>query len=318
MGNERRPVDARATACMVVMCAIWGTQQVIIKLAASSMAPLLQVGVRSGVAAALVALVVLYRREHRALAGWTLRGGILAGVLFGAEFVLVGEGLRFTTASHIAIFLYTAPIFAAFGLGVSLPEERLAPLQWCGIGLAFAGVVATFAGRGAAPAGSMTWLGDLLGIAAGAASGATTTVVRVSALSRAPASVTLLYQLVGGFVLACGAAVALGEVRVTWTPVLTAGLLYQSVIVSFASYLAWFSLLRVYLASRLGVISFLAPVFGTVFGMTVLGEHLDIAFICGAVMIMGGIVLVSADDLLRTGRRPAAMCDTCVPDTAAQ
>ncbi|MCW4590409.1 DMT family transporter [Gluconacetobacter entanii] len=309
MGNERRPVDARATTIMVMMCAIWGTQQVIIKLAAASMAPLLQVGVRSGISAVLVALVVLYRRDHAALARWTLRGGVLAGLLFGTEFVLVGEGLRLTTASHIAIFLYTAPIFAAFGLGLCLPEERLAPLQWCGIGLAFAGVVASFAGRGPAPAGSMAWLGDLLGIAAGAASGATTTVVRVSALSRAPASVTLLYQLVGGFVLATAAAVMMGEVRVTWTPVLAAGLLYQSVIVSFASYLAWFALLRIYLASRLGVISFMAPVFGTVFGVTVLGEQLDTAFICGAVMILGGIVLVSAQDLLRGGRRARAIPD---------
>lgn len=38
------------------------------------------------------------------------------GGLFGLEFLLVGEGMRHTSASHMVVFLYTAPIFAALGL----------------------------------------------------------------------------------------------------------------------------------------------------------------------------------------------------------
>jgi len=51
--------------------------------------------------------------------------GLTVGVLFALEFLLVAEGLRHTSASHMVVFLYTAPIFAALGLHWRLPAERL-------------------------------------------------------------------------------------------------------------------------------------------------------------------------------------------------
>ena len=136
--TERRPIDATAALTMVVLCCIWGTQQVAIKLAAPFMAPLFQVGLRSGMAALILLDVIVLRREHQALQRGYWGPGLLAGALFGLEFVLFALGLRFTNASHMAIFLYTAPIFAGLALHMKLPEERLMPLQWGGIAIAFA------------------------------------------------------------------------------------------------------------------------------------------------------------------------------------
>ncbi len=59
MSATRQGVDAFALQLMVLLCGIWGLQQVGIKLAAPDMAPLLQVGLRSGIAAVLVALSML-------------------------------------------------------------------------------------------------------------------------------------------------------------------------------------------------------------------------------------------------------------------
>ena len=306
--DARRPIDATATASMVVLCALWGTQQVAIKLAAPDMSPVLQVGLRSGLACVLVALVVWLRREWPTLRGDAWRPGLLAGALFGLEFVLFAQGLRFTSASHMSIFLYTAPVFAALGLHLRLAEERLAPVQWIGIAVAFAGIVLSFSGRGGDAEGGDAWIGDLLGLAAGAAWGATTLVVRTSRLARAPAAVTLWYQLVGACVLALGSALVLGETHATVTGRLFVSLAYQTVILSAASYLAWFSLMRVYLASRLGILSLMTPVFGIGFGIVILGDHLTPGFLAGAALILSGILLVSGRDVLlrrTTRRRPA-------------
>jgi drug/metabolite transporter (DMT)-like permease len=64
-------------------------------------------------------------------------------------------------------------------------------------------------------------------------------------------------------------------------------------VVSFASYLTWFWLLRHYLASRLGVFSFLTPLFGVAFGVWLLDEPLEPSFLVGAILVCAGIVLVS-------------------------
>ena len=291
----RQALDTRAITLMAVLCAIWGMQQVVLKATAADISPIMQIALRSGAAALLVGLLMAWRKEPMNLRDGTLRPGMAVGVLFGLEFLLVAEGLRNTSASHMVVFLYTAPIFAALGLHWRLPAERLGALQWLGIALAFGGMALVFLGR-SAPASAVPnnglW-GDFLGLLGGVAWAATTVVVRSSALSKAPATQTLLYQLVGAFVLLLVGAFATGQARFNPTPTVWASLAFHTLVVSFASFLAWFWLLRSYLATRLGVFSFLTPMFGMVFGVWLLDEPMELRFLIGAVPVLVGIVLVS-------------------------
>lgn len=72
------------------------------------------------------------------------RDGFLLALGFAGEFFFVAEGLRFTSAAHMSVLLYTAPLFAAVGLAIKLPEERLSVIQWGGVLLAFLGIGAAF------------------------------------------------------------------------------------------------------------------------------------------------------------------------------
>ena len=293
--DSRKALDGRAIGLMLVLCAIWGLQQVVLKATAADITPLFQIALRSGGAALLVGLLMLARRDRLSVVNGTWRAGLLVALLFGVEFWLVGEGLRHTSAAHMVVFLYTAPIFAALGLHWRLAAERLTALQWLGIALAFLGLALAFFGRAAAPGpanGNMLW-GDFLGLMGGMAWGATTVVVRSTALARAPATETLMYQLVGAFVLLMAVALSTGQAHVNFTAQVVASLVFHTLVVSFVSFLVWFWLLRQYLAAQLGVFSFLTPMFGIVFGALWLGERIESSFLVGAVPLMAGIVLVS-------------------------
>jgi len=296
---------------MASLCLIWALQQIVLKATAAEFAPLLQIALRSGIAAALVWLLMLARRERLSLADGNWRAGLAVGLLFSLEFLLLGEAVRRTSASHLVVLLYTAPIFAALGLHWRLPEERLRPAQWLGILLSFSGIALTFFNRAGASSGalrgaasSMLW-GDALAVLAGLAWGATTVLVRCTRLARAPATQTLLYQLAAAFVLLLAAAIALGQTRFSATPLAWGVLAFQSLIISFASYLAWFGLLRRYLASQLGTFSFMTPLSGIVLGAWLLGEAIEPAFLGGAALVLAGIVLVSGHAWL--GRRIRAV-----------
>ncbi len=294
--NSRKTLDSASIGLMVVLCLIWGLTQVVLKMAAADITPLMQIALRSGIAALLVGLLMLARKERLTIADGTWKPGLLVGGLFALEFLMVGEGLRLTTASHMAVFLYTAPIFAALGLHWLMPSERLGKLQWAGISLAFCGIAITFLVRENPRSDIDTaemLLGDLLAVAAGMAWGATTVAVRCSKLARVSAAQTLLYQLAGAFVLLIIATVVLNQTEIRWTGIAWASLLFQSVVVCFASYLAWFWLLRHYMASQLGVFSFLTPLFGVAFGVWLLNEPLELSFAVGAVLVLTGIVMVS-------------------------
>lgn len=295
--NTSRPastLDMRATGVMVLLCLIWSLQQVSLKAIAGQASPMLMVALRSLIALLLLAALMARRGEALQRARW--KPGALVGALFGLEYLLVTEALRLTQASHVTVFLYTAPIFAALGLQARLPAERLARLQWAGIVLAFGGIALAFLGGAELRAGGAAGpalLGDALALLAGAAWGATTVTIRCSALAAAPATETLLYQLLGACVLLLPAVALSGQWHFEPTAAVWAHLGFQSLIVSFASFLTWCWLLRRYLASRLSVFSFLTPLFGVLLGAGLLGEALEPAFVAGSGLVLAGIVLVA-------------------------
>lgn len=304
LSDERRPIDAFALGTMLLLCALWGVQQVAIKITARDVGPVMQATLRSGMSAICVAVFVVWRRDLGAFRRATWRAGLLAGGLFGIEFLFIAEALRLTSASHVSVFLYTAPVFAALGLHLLLPAERLRPLQWAGIAIAFGGIVVTFAGGlGRATLDARTLAGDLLAVLGGLAWGVTTVTVRASSLSEAPASQTLLYQLAIGFVVQLAYALVTGQAgHVALTVLAWASLLFQAVLVSFVSYLTWFWLLRRYLATRLSVMSLLTPIFGVGAGVLLLRDPVDARFAIGATLVLVGIAVVSGGYLFRTTR----------------
>ncbi|MFJ0800064.1 DMT family transporter [Bordetella bronchiseptica] len=294
----RRPLDGFATYVMLALCICWGFQQIAIKLVAADVSPTLQIGLRSAFAAVVLIWVVLRHEGLGALRDGTLGPGLAVGALFALEFLLVGVGLEYTTASHMAVFLYTAPIFTALGLHLLLPDERLKPLQWLGVAVAFGGIATAFLGKGHAAVPGML-LCDLLGVLAGAAWGATTVAIRKSSLSEAAPAKTLFYQMLMAGLALPAFHFASGGAAPVWSGAALASLGFQSVVVALSSYLAWFWLLRRYLATRLAVLSFMTPLFGVTFGVLILDEPLDSGFVIGAVLVLAGITLVSGAELLR-------------------
>ena len=291
--QRKTTLDAAAIGLMVLLCGLWGFQQVTIKLAAVAISPLLQAGIRSAVAVALVAIWARARGLPLGLKDRSLLPGLLAGALFAAEFGMLYWALTFTTAARAVVFLYTSPFVVAAGVHWLVPSEALGRWQLLGLACAFAGVVIAVSDNLTMPQGRQLQ-GDLLAIGAGVMWGATTVVIRVSRLATLPAAKTLLYQLAVSAVLLPPVALALGETQVhDLTPLTWAALAYQTVVVAFASYLAWFWLITRYPAGRLSAFSFLTPLFGMLFGAVVLDERITSALAAAMALVAAGLWMVN-------------------------
>ncbi|MBL8289323.1 MAG: DMT family transporter [Rubrivivax sp.] len=296
MSDDRRlHLDARAVALLLACCALWGVAQVVIKVTLAEIPPFLQAAARSGGAALLLLAWMRWRGQGLRPERATWRGGLAAGVLFGAEFACIFSGLQFTNASRLAVFLYTAPFVVALGMPFIARSERLSAVQALGLAGAFAGVVWAFAEGFGAQAGPRQWLGDALGLTAAVLWGATTLVVRGSALGRASAEMALLYQLaVSALLLGVGAFVAGERWPVSVSATSWALLAFQAAVVSFASYLVWFWLVRHYPATQISVFTLLTPIFGLLAGVWLLGEPLTTRLVVALAAVCAGIWLVNA------------------------
>ena len=299
MTDRKTSLDGLAVASLLLCCVLWGLNQVAAKLALADVPPLIQAGARSLGAALLVALWAWRGSVSLSTRNGTLAAGLLAGALFAAEFACVFIGLQYTSASRMIVFLYASPFVVALGLPLVAHSERPGAVQWLGLAAAFGGVAWAFAEGFSASfvaLGPRQWLGDTLGLVAAVLWGATTLVIRGSRLASAPPEQTLLYQLLVSGVLLTAASPLLGETWPAWSslgprPLLLMG--FQTVVVTFASFLLWFWLVRHYPATRVTAFTLLTPLFGLMAGVLLLGEPLTPRLVVACAAVVLGIALVN-------------------------
>lgn len=294
--HERKShLDSFAVASLLLCCVLWGLNQVAAKAALTEIGPLWQAGLRSLGAAALVALWARWRGIALFQRDGSLPGGLLAGALFGLEFACIFIGLQFTSASRMVVFIYLSPFVVALGMPFISRAERLSLRQAAGLLLAFGAVAWAFAeGFGGASTSPKQWLGDALGLLAALLWGGTTLAIRATRLAQASAEKTLLYQLgLSGLGLSL-AALLVGETApLQWSARLGGLMFFQTVIVSFASYLLWFWLIRHYPATRLASFTLATPLFGLMAGVLLLGEPLTLRLVVALAALAAGIALVN-------------------------
>ncbi|MEH2493893.1 drug/metabolite transporter (DMT)-like permease [Bradyrhizobium sp. AZCC 1678] len=284
-----------AIALMLMLCLSWGFNQIAVKLVLPDVPPMLQALARSIGALPVLLLIGWFRGVKFFERDGTLWPGVIAGTIFGIEFVLIYRGLLLTSASRAVVFLYVAPFFVALGSFVFLGERLRAP-QWGGLALSFAGVALAI-GVPQTNVDAKVLLGDFLIVVGGALWAATTLIVKTTALIKAPAEKGLGYQVAISIPILALAAWISGE-TITHVPgpLSLALLAYQAFWVVGLTFLLWFALVKTYSASKLSAFTFVTPLFGVAASYFILHDTLTIAFGVAALLVIAGLYLVNKPD----------------------
>ena len=292
ISSAGRPLTAGAIALMLMLCFTWGFNQIAIKLVLADIPPMLQAAIRSAGALPVLLLIGQLRGARIFQRDGTLLPGVVAGLMFGVEFVLIYQGLRFTSASRAVVFLYTAPFFVALG-SYQVLGERLGLTQWGGLALSFLGVALAI-GVPQADVDSKVLLGDLMIVGGGALWAATTLVAKGTRLRFAPPEKALGYQVAISIPI-LGLAAALSGEAITHPPAMLTVLLmvFQSVWVVGTTFTLWFFLVKTYSASKLSAFTFITPLFGVVASYFILHDRLSLAFGAAALLVIAGLFLVN-------------------------
>jgi len=290
-----RPLSPGAVALMLMLCLSWGFNQVAVKLALPDIPPMLQAMIRSAGALPVLLLIARWRGVKMLERDGTLRAGLLAGAIFGLEFVLIYRGLLLTSASRAVVFLYTSPFFVALGAYLFL-GERLRASQWAGLALSFLGVAIAI-GVPQANVDASVLMGDLMIVGGGALWAATTLLIKTTALLRAPAEKGMAYQVAVSIPILALAAWISGEtiIRVPG-PLALSLMVYQAIWVVGLTFLLWFMLVKTYSASKLSAFTFITPLFGVVASYFIMHDTLTVAFGAAALLVIAGLYLVNRPD----------------------
>ncbi len=295
VSSAARPLSAGAVALMLMLCLSWGFNQIAVKLALPDVPPMLQALIRSAGALPVILAIGWLRGVKFFTRDGTLGPGLLAGLMFGVEFVLIFRGLLLTSASRAVVFLYTAPFFVALG-SYQFLGERLSASQWGGLGLSFAGVALAI-GVPQPDVDASVLLGDLMVVGGGALWAATTLVAKGTSLRNASPEKALGYQVAISIPILGFAAWVSGE-TITHVPgVLAISLLtYQAVWVVGLTFVLWFALVKTYSASKLSAFTFITPLFGVAASYFIMHDTLTLAFGAAALLVIAGLYFVNKPD----------------------
>src|SRR3954454_4579079 len=292
ISSAGRALTPGAIALMLMLCLSWGFNQIAVKLVLPEVPPMLQALTRSLGALPVLLLIGWFRGVKFFERDGTLWPGVIAGIIFGIEFVLIYRGLLLTSASRAAVFLYTAPFFVALGSYVFL-GERLRASQWGGLGLSFAGVALAIGVPQANVDADVLW-GDLMIVGGGSLWAATTLIAKATALRHAAPEKALGYQVALSIPILGLAAWISGETITRVPGPLALWLMaYQAFWVVGLTFLLWFALVKTYSASKLSAFTFITPLFGVVASYFILHDTLTLAFGGAALLVIAGLYLVN-------------------------
>lgn len=290
-----RPLDALATLVVIGLCLSWGFNQVSVKLAIHDIPPLTQATIRSIIAGVIVWAWMWLRGLPLFARDATLWPGILCGVCFGMEFVMIYQGLNYTTASRAILFIYLAPFFVVLGSLWVVPADTFSRQQWLGLLLSFIGMVVAF-GAPTPAVDARQVIGDVMMVAAAFFWAMTTLLIKGTAIRHVSSEKAMMYQLaVSVPLLAVGALIAGEHMSLNSAPsaLAIAAVAYQALYVVPVTFVIWFALIVRYSAGRLSAFTFLTPLFGVAAGHFVLGDPITPAFALAVALVAVGLILVN-------------------------
>jgi drug/metabolite transporter (DMT)-like permease len=271
---------------------LWSTGFVAARYATRDTGPLTFLAVRMLFAGFALGLVATWRtatRVDRAVVPWVILAGIGMHVLYlGGVFVAIDRGLP---SGVSALISGLHPVLTALASRRVL-GERLVRLQWLGVGLGFAGVIAVVVDR---------LLTHSSGVTAMTMGASAVSVIGMSGGTLIQRKKCSTMPLLWGTVLQyAGAAVVLLILAGVWehfdfgiTGRSVFALLWAVVVLSLAAVLLMLWLLQRRAASQVTSLFFLTPALSAVEGAILFSERLGALALVGLVISLIGVAFVT-------------------------
>ena len=285
----------------LLLCCIWGSTWLFIKLGLEDLPPFTFAGIRFVIAVTILASIIAIRglplpRERR---DWLLL--IVSGVLaFCVNYGLLFWGEQYISSGLAALLQATIP---AFGLVIAhfyLPGERMTTAKVLGVVLGVIGVAVVFSNQ-LDVAGPKALAGCAALIVSSVSAAYSNVLVKTYGKNLDPA-ILAGGQMFFGMIplLLIGIPLEGNPLRFHWTPMAVVSLFYLAIVGSVVAFLLYYWLVQNMDVTKTMLIALVTPVVAVTLGMLVLNEELHSRTLFGGLMIISGIAII----VTRQTKRP--------------
>ena len=282
-------------AVWLLLCLIWGSTWIFIKLGLDDWPPFTFAGMRFLLAAAILWVIVFLRKDSlpRTRRDWLLI--VWLGVTsFAVNYGLVFWGENRIPSGLTAVLQAMIPAFGLLLAHYLLPNERITAAKLVGVAIGIAGVAVIFADQMNVAGTSALW-GSAAIIVSALVVAYTNVLVKLRCghLSTAPlVAGQMTFAIVPLF--AVGWFVEGSPLKLRWTLQAAASLVYLAVVGSVIAFLLYYWLVRKIDVTKTMLISLVTPVVALLIGWLVRGESVSWRLALGSAAILSGIGLIVA------------------------
>ena len=306
-----RRVDWKIPAAWLMLCIVWSSTWLAIKVGLRDLPPISFVAIRFVIATAVLVAVSLGRVRLLPLTfgdDWVL--AVTGVLMFALNYGLLFWGELYVSSGLAAVLQTTIPIFGMLFAHWMLPEEPIRLQKFAGALLAIGGV-ALICGRLLDFGGVWAFWGGV-GISLGGAAAAFSNVLLKKRAIRLAPAMLAAWQMFFGVVplLLLGLVVDGNPARFHWSRMSIFCLLYLAIVGSAFTFLLLYWLLPRMSVTNLQTISLITPPGAVMLGWALGGEKFPLWSLLGAAVVLIGVWMI----FRRTKDEMIAAAEAAVPD----
>ena len=296
----------KARLVWVILCGIWGSTWLFIKLGLQDLPPLTFAGIRFVIASAILFIWIRIRRLQlpKSRGDWIFLA--ITGILsFGLNYGLVFWGEQYISSGLAALLQATLPAFGLVIAHFHLPGERLSWTRIGGVILGVLGVGVVFSNQ-LAVSGRQALAGCVALILSALFAAYANVLVKARKVKMNPVIIAggqMFFGLM--LLLAVGIPLEGNPFNLRWTPMAVIALLYLAVVGSVIAFVLYYWLVLRIDVTKSMLIALVTPVVAVILGMIVLDEEIGWRTLIGGAMILAGISFI----VLRRTRKVSLSSD---------
>lgn len=273
-----------------MICTIWGSTWLVIKLGLESMTPLLSAGLRFALAGIVLYGIIRVRRipiPWNSSTRWFFL--ITACTSFSFPFGLVYWGEHRISSGMTSILFATFPLWVAIISSLMISNEKVTGQKIFGVLLGFSGVVTIFSHDVRFDSNTSTLLGMGAVVLSAAIQAFSAVLIKKYGHDISPFVVSFVPMSISALLLLSGSLVMEDFANVQFTPMAIFSIIFLAIFGTIVTFVSYFWLLKRVEVVLLSLTAFITPIIAVLLGVIILDEVVSAQLLTGALLVFLGI-----------------------------
>ncbi len=283
----------------LLLCLIWGSTWLGIRVSLESLPPLISSGFRFIVASAGILILmkvrgIVLQKDKIAIKLYLIMGIFSFIIAFG----LVYWAEQYVPSGLASVLFGVYPFFVALFSYFMIPEEPIGTYKVVGMILGFFGIIIIFSDSFGADL-SLNLIGMMAVVLSGIVQAATAVIIKKEGKFLNPLSMNFVPMLIAGIGLTILGLIFEDVNQITFDSKAIISVLYLAIFGSIVTFTSFYWLMKKVNIVILSLIAFITPIVALFLGWLIYNENLTRENIIGAIMVLIGLVIANLQGILK-------------------